>query len=237
MKSRPSLSLAGKLPDNSKAVYQENDAVDFDISIAGYTDIQPHGLMASRLAGDARLYTAISTKLNQRVVVKECDPNLYDMTKLRHEYNLLMSLPDDAPAIMKPLALESSSRGLMVIFPKQEGRTTLRELYLEGLPIRKSMPIAAPVMPLDKFLDMASQIASSLVCIHELSIVHRNISPGALSCDNSNRAALHNFTLASRLTTEVTSFNKSIDSKLLEGNLLYMSPESTGRMVIDCYTL
>ncbi|KAI9287644.1 hypothetical protein BC943DRAFT_358163 [Umbelopsis sp. AD052] len=230
MKSRPSLSLAGKLPDNSKAVYQENDAVDFDISIAGYTDIQPHGLMASRLAGDARLYTAISTKLNQRVVVKECDPNLYDMTKLRHEYNLLMSLPDDAPAIVKPLALESSSRGLMVIFPKQEGRTTLRELYLEGLPMRKSMLIAAPVMPLDKFLDMASQIASSLVCIHELSIVHRNISPGALSCDNSNRAALHNFTLASRLTTEVTSFNKSIDSKLLEGNLLYMSPESTGRM-------
>ncbi|CAO3683748.1 unnamed protein product [Umbelopsis ramanniana] len=230
MKSRPSLSLAGKLPDNTKAVYQENDADDFDICINGYTDIQPHGLMNSRLAGDARLYTAISTKLNRRVIVKECDANLYDMTKLRHEYNLLISLPDDAPAILKPLALESSSRGLMVIFPKQEGRLTLRELYLEGLPKRNGKTITAPIMPLDKFLDMASQIASALVCIHELSIVHRNISPEALSCDKSNRAGLHNFTLASRLTTEVTSFSKSIDSKLLEGNLLYMSPESTGRM-------
>jgi serine/threonine protein kinase len=237
MKSRPSLSLAGKLPDSSKAVYQEHAAVDLDISINGYTDIQPHGLMASLLAGDARLYTAISTKLNQRVIVKECDANLYDMTKLRHEYNLLMSLPDDAPAILKPLALESSSTGLMLIFPKQEGRVTLRELYIEELPKRNGKPMAAPVMPLDKFLDMASQIASALVCIHELSIVHRNISPGALSCDKSNRAVLHNFTLASRLTTEVTSFSKSIDSKLLEGNLLYMSPESTGRMVIDRCTL
>jgi serine/threonine protein kinase len=125
----------------------------------------------------------------------------------------------------------------MVIFPKQEGRLTLKEAYLEGLPKRDGETIAAPIMPLDKFLDMASQIASALVFIHELSIVHRNISPAALSCDKSNRAGLHNFTLASRLTTEVTSLSKSIDSKLLEGNLLYMSPESTGRMVICCYSL
>lgn len=153
------------------------------------------------------------------------------MTKLRHEYNMLTSLPDDTPAILKPLALQSSSRGLMVIFPKQATRGTLGQFYLDE--IRTSGSIrTTPVMPLDWFLHMADQIASGLIHIHGLSIVHRNISPEAISVDGANRAVLHNFTLASRLTTEVTSYSKSIDTKLLDGHLPYMSPESTGRMVV-----
>jgi serine/threonine protein kinase len=152
------------------------------------------------------------------------------MTKLRHEYNMLISLPDDTPAVLKPLALESSSRGLMLIFPKQETRTTLKQMYLDEVTSSGDVR-TTPVMPLDKFLDMAFQIASCLIHIHQISIVHRNICPEAISVDANNHAKLHNFTLASRLTTEVTSYSKSIDTKLLEGNLRYMSPESTGRMV------
>ncbi|KAJ2960527.1 hypothetical protein NQZ79_g4108 [Umbelopsis isabellina] len=225
MKSRPALSLAGQLPDRSTGVFSQNDLQHSDTSLPGFRDIQPNPLQRFRLSHESRVYNAVSIKLNQPVVIKECDANLYDMTKLRHEYNLLKDLPDDIPCLWKPIALESTYRGLMLVYPRQVDRLTLKHAYLS-----ETTNTAQLALPLDKFLDIASQLASCLISIHEASIVHRNITPETISVDSENKAALHNFELASRLTTETTALAKSADSKFLEGRLEYMSPESTGRM-------
>ena len=60
--------------------------------------------------------------------------------------------------------------------------------------------LAATPMPLDHFLDLASQVTSALAAAHEAGIVHRDIKPANVMLSHSGRVKVVDFGLA-RLST------------------------------------
>jgi diguanylate cyclase (GGDEF)-like protein len=77
-------------------------------------------------------------------------------------------------------------------------------------------------------LHIAITICKGMSDIHKAKIVHKDISSSHIIWNRkTNQVKINNFGIANILTKEITK--PHIPSKL-EGNLLYMSPEQTGRM-------
>lgn len=95
-------------------------------------------------------------------------------------------------------------------------------------------PGGAPLTPFPQdtfhrtdFLTQALALAQSLSKIHSKDIIHLSISPEAILFNKENRQAY--FTAFHR-ATQLTRENPEIHlPEMIEGNLLYISPEQTGR--------
>ncbi|EDN71617.1 serine/threonine kinase with two-component sensor domain [Beggiatoa sp. SS] len=80
-----------------------------------------------------------------------------------------------------------------------------------------------------RFLPLARQIAElSLGQIHAHNIIHKDINPANIvfNADN-NQVKIIDFGISSRLPRETLTFKNPTQ---LEGTLVYISPEQTGRM-------
>lgn len=81
---------------------------------------------------------------------------------------------------------------------------------------------------LDDLLAIAEQIASALFTIHQNNIIHKNINPNNIIIVPETRLIkLIDFSIASKLSRETPYVT---NPNLLEGTLVYSSPEQTGRM-------
>jgi len=140
-------------------------------------------------------------------------PTLEQLTRLRHEYQILQSL--DIEGIIKPLALENYQNGLALIL-SDSGGEPLKNL------------IADPSLDLSLFLQIAIQLASILAQLHQNNIIHKDIKPQNILINAKiGRIHLIDFSISSYLSRE----NKTLSNpNFLEGTLAYMSPEQTGRM-------
>lgn len=200
------------------------------IEFSGYTDVVPVPHTDPHVIYTA--YKAFSTSRQQHVLIKTCGTKLEDITKLRHEWKVFQGLPDGMPGIIKPLALETSSRGLGLVFPWTLAMRPLNSIYVSS----SSLPISdgSPLIPLDlkTFLDIAAQMANILAHLHAAKVIHKNISPNKIVLNSEGEVYIHDFMIASYLEREETSMLAKIyNPKILEGTLAYLAPENTGRMV------
>jgi serine/threonine protein kinase len=149
--------------------------------------------------------------------LKDDHPSLEEITRLRHEFKILDSL--DHPGIIKPLALETYPNGLALIL-EDFGGISLKQ-YL-----------SQTALAIDEFLDIALQLVSALVELHQHQIVHKDLNPrNLLIHPSSGQVKIIDFSLSSRLSRQnTTSHPTASDPNLLEGTLAYLSPEQTGRM-------
>ena len=140
-------------------------------------------------------------------------PTLEQLTRLRHEYQILQSL--EIEGIVKPLALESYQNGLALIL-SDFGGEPLKNL------------IAAQPLDLSLFLQVAIQLASILAQLHQNNIIHKDIKPhNILINPKTGQVHIIDFSISSCLSRE----NETVsNTHLFEGTLTYMSPEQTGRM-------
>ncbi|HEY9851990.1 MAG TPA: AAA family ATPase [Leptolyngbyaceae cyanobacterium] len=162
------------------------------------------------------IYRGVKLPSQTSVIIKtllEEYPTLEEISRLRHEYKII--LPLNISGIAKPIALENYKNGLALILEDFRGNS------LKKLISTQKISILA-------FLSIARQLAETLHELHQNQIIHKDIKPQNILIDPQNwLVKLIDFSIASRLSRETPSIS---NPDLLEGTLIYMSPEQTGRM-------
>ncbi|HEY9707227.1 MAG TPA: serine/threonine-protein kinase, partial [Oculatellaceae cyanobacterium] len=165
---------------------------------------------------NTRIFRAFKEPEQTSVIIKTIKteyPTIEELTRLRHEYQILQNL--DIEGIIKPVALDSFSYGLALVFSDFDGETLKRILLIDKL-------------KLNHFLQIAIQLISTLAALHQKHIIHKDIKPNNILINiKTGQVKLIDFSISSRLSRE----NQTVSNpNLLEGTLAYMSPEQTGRM-------
>ncbi|MFT5579514.1 MAG: putative ATPase [Paraglaciecola psychrophila] len=117
--------------------------------------------------------------------------------------------------------VESGKQGPVLVFD-DSGGTALSTL------------MAQQDLQLEECLCIGLDVALLLARIHQLDVVHKDISPEQILWNRERaESAISDFSIASDLGLELSNLRAPQN---LQGNLLYMSPEQTGRInaVVDC---
>lgn len=140
-------------------------------------------------------------------------PTLEDLTSFRQEYKITQNLA--CTGIIRPYKLENYKNGLALVLED-----------FGGQPL--SQLIQANQLSIKDFLTLAISLTETLIYLHNLSIIHKNINPSNIFINSkTNEVKLTGFSHAITLPKEQQTIS---NPKLLEGSLAYISPEQTGRM-------
>ncbi|CUW39718.1 putative ATPase (modular protein) [Magnetospirillum sp. XM-1] len=174
---------------------------------------------------DRVLWRAHSESLGSALVLvpAEDEPSSRVLSRFRHEYALKDRL--EADWAVRPTILV------------ERGGTV--EMLLEdpgGMPLDAIMggPAAGERLDIGEFLSLAPRIADSLAQLHNRSIVHKDLRPANIFVPAEGQPVrFTGFGIASLLPRHHIALDP-IDT--IEGNLVYMAPEQTGRMnrSVDC---
>ncbi|AFY42581.1 ATP-binding sensor histidine kinase [Nostoc sp. PCC 7107] len=165
---------------------------------------------------DTIIYRAISEYDKQPSILKvlKADyPSIDAIARLRHEYKITENL--NLAGVVKVLRLETHKNRLAIVFEDIHGYS-LKQLLSQSRQDLKS------------FMSIAIQLAKALVSVHNCHIIHKDIKPANIIINpKTGLVKLTDFSIASRLDKEITQL---ANPNQLEGTLVYMSPEQTGRM-------
>ncbi len=155
-------------------------------------------------------------------LLKEKYPAPKQLAQLHHEYEITEHL--ESSAIVKIYALIKHENSFALIFEDIQGES-LRDL------------LAIQPLDLKTVLQIAVQLAQGLAELHANGIIHKDIKPANIIVNPATgQTKITDFSISSR---GFSLLNQVINNPhLLEGTLLYMSPEQTGRMnrVLDYRT-
>ncbi len=140
-------------------------------------------------------------------------PTIVEILRFENEYKILHSL--DVEGVIKVISLEKFSQKRAIIFEDFSGEP------IKSIISRRSFSIG-------EFLHIAIQLAEILGQIHELNVIHRDISPSNILFNPSTgKIKIIDFGSSTSLSHEIPSV---LAPNLSEGTLSYISPEQTGRM-------
>ncbi|MFE4107286.1 AAA family ATPase [Almyronema epifaneia] len=146
-------------------------------------------------------------------VLKAQYPQLQDIAKLRHEYQLTRSLAIEG--VVKSYTLEKYHNGLALIL-EAFGHESLRQV------------LQRQQFSLSEFLQIAIQLSETLGQLHQQGIIHKDIKPANIIFDvQSGFVKITDFGISSLLAQETQTLSSPHE---FQGTLAYMSPEQTGRM-------
>ena len=161
--------------------------------------------------GMGQVYLAREPRTDTRVAVKILRPQMAAdpqsvhrfLTEARHMYRL------SHPRILRVLEVSDRKEGPYYVMPYIEGGSLLGQYRPEML------------MPTERILSIASQVAEALAHAHAHGLIHRDLKPGNVLLDTDGNAYLTDFGLVR------TVFNDSMvdaSASHLEGTAPYMSP-------------
>lgn len=146
-------------------------------------------------------------------ILKADYPSLEDIARLKHEYKMTENL--NIEGIVKVLRLESHQNRLALVSEDFGGQSLKQLLSYQKLEI-------------SNFLSITLQLAQALVSLHNHHIIHKDIKPANIIINPvTGEVKLTDFSISSRLNKETPQL---VNPNQLEGTLVYMSPEQTGRM-------
>ncbi len=165
----------------------------------------------------SRVYKGYREQDNQPAIIKllkQDYPTPKDLSRYQQEFEIISSLKNVDP-VVKAYALESYQNTLVTIF-EDFGGTSLSNFLLEN------------IFNISAFLPLAIQIVEAIGQIHANQIIHKDINPSNIVWNNeTEQIKIIDFGISSRFTPEET---ESEPTNTLEGTIIYMSPEQTGRM-------
>ncbi|MBN1209986.1 MAG: AAA family ATPase [Myxococcaceae bacterium] len=133
--------------------------------------------------------------------------------RLRHEHELLREL--EVPGVVKPLALEEVA-GMPALRLEDAGPQDLKA-WLKRKPVG-----------IDTFLMLALQLSDIVAELHRQHVIHRDINPANLVMAADERhLTLVDFDIATKVAGLAQAAGVPGE---LQGTLLYIAPEQTGRM-------
>ncbi|XXX72945.1 AAA family ATPase [Sorangium sp. So ce134] len=161
-----------------------------------------------------RYFVITRHTMNGRTVVRKsvlpgpCSPRATEL--LRGEHRVLLAL--DVPGVVRPLRWEDQEETPALV---------LEDAGPEDLEQR----LEAGPLPVDAFLDIASELADICARIHARNVVHRAIAPSRVVLGPGGRVTLIHFVETSALTSVAGASGLE-----QTGQLSWISPEQTGRM-------
>ncbi|MGL5061142.1 MAG: ATP-binding sensor histidine kinase [Microcoleus sp.] len=174
-----------------------------------------------------QVYRGISES-NQKVIIKLLKsefPTFNEIVQFRNQYTITKNL--ELQGIVKPLALLNYRNGFALVM-EDFGGVSLAEYY--QIIASKSEIVSPHTLPLalDEFFPIALQVVRALEGLYDNGIIHKDIKPENILINPETRQVkLIDFSISSLLPRE----NQDIQNpNVLEGTLIYMSPEQTGRM-------
>lgn len=146
-------------------------------------------------------------------VTKSEYPTARELARLRREFGILREL--DLPLTPKAVALKEHGHGLALIMADL-GDCTLRQL----LDSRR--------LGVEDTIRIAISLSDVLSEVHRRRIIHKDVTPRNIIVDEPTlEVRLIDFGISARLTQEMQSPG---GLRGLEGTLVYIAPEQTGRM-------
>lgn len=140
-------------------------------------------------------------------------PHFNEIIRYQHEFNLLKNL--EHKSIIKPISLVESGNSVVII----KEYVPFETIY--DFRLNKEIP-------LKDFLKIAIGLCEVLAVLHENQVIHKDITPQSVMIDPQTLdVKIIDFKYASYLSKEALEIK---GNELVEGNLLYISPEQTGRM-------
>ena len=162
------------------------------------------------------VYRGIRAADNQAVIIKVLKqeyPTPAELARYQQEYDITHHLNLDS--VVKAYSLEPYQNTLVIIF-EDFGGLSLKMLMDER------------TFTLSEFLQIAIQIVDSLGNIHAAHIIHKDINPSNIVFNpETGQLKIIDFGIATRLTRSNPTLK---NPHVLEGTLVYISPEQTGRM-------
>ena len=134
-----------------------------------------------------------------------------DLSKLSHEYTILKEL--DHQGVLKVHALLTGRKSVC-----------LCQEYIEGESLK--MRIFRKALTLKEFFDISIQIVDILIYIHDQGIIHKDLNTTNILITSQNKVKLIDFGICTNIQT---AENENLNVGLIEGTLVYISPEQTGR--------
>ncbi len=140
-------------------------------------------------------------------------PDPVELANFSREYEISAGLQGDG--IIRTYPLEKHGKRLAAVFDDL-GAESLDKLGLFGR------------FNLQKFLPLAIKIVDVVGLIHSQNVIHKDINPSNILYNKAtNRVYIIDFGLATKLSKVNLEIN---NPSVLEGTLIYVSPEQTGRM-------
>ncbi len=169
---------------------------------------------------ESAVYRAVDINDQKRVIIKLLnikDPSVAALSKFNHEYTITL-LASSSEASIKVYSLEKYEETLLMILED-----------FPGIPINRYVPeLLTPEDQLARKIQIAIQISEALDKIHQLNIVHKNISADNILYSAENKVVkIIDYGLSTTLIRERVEA-KPVNA--IEGTLSYISPEQTGRM-------
>ena len=143
------------------------------------------------------------------------DESIPDVSKSGHEYNILKEL--DHQGIPKVYDFIFDGNNMVLVREFVEGKD-LRRLLLSSK------------LKISEILNISLQLLDILDHVHKQGIIHKDINPGNIILQPNGKIKLIDFAISSNVSNE-TSELLNVDE--IEGSLIYISPEQTGRTAYD----
>lgn len=160
------------------------------------------------------IYRGMKIGENETVIIKTMSNNsstLYNIARFKHEYNIIRNL--EIKGVVKSLDFIEYSDGFALILEDFNGISLTEKLQNKQV-------------TLIEFLEIAIKLAESIGELHRHNIVHKDIKPDNIIIQ-SDVVKLADFGISENISSDN---NKIHDFEIMEGTLMYMSPEQTGRM-------
>ncbi|QWU14527.1 PAS domain S-box-containing protein/diguanylate cyclase (GGDEF) domain-containing protein [Paenibacillus sophorae] len=138
-----------------------------------------------------------------------------EVMRFKQEYKMLRELSGCVEGVIKPLKLEERNGFFIMVLEDIQGRS-LKRIMADDKPDQETL------------VRLVIKIVDIIGAIHEHHIIHKDIKPSNIVWDREKDVVqVIDFDLAVKLPKEKREFQ---NSGVLEGSLLYVSPEQTGRM-------
>lgn len=146
-------------------------------------------------------------------ILKNDEQNQDAIANFKREYHVVEEL--EIEGVVKKCSLERFENTFMMVFKDMGG------IALNNILKRKNFSI-------EEFLTTAIELCSILESIHQNNVIHKDINPNNIICNEQNgKVEIIDFGIASKATQKNKTFTPL---ETIEGTLPYISPEQTGRM-------
>lgn len=171
------------------------------------------------------VYEAVDTSINRRVALKELilPPNLEGAQK-RERINRFYREARAAGALSHPNIVTIYEAG------EDHGRHFIAMEYLEGQTLRGLLEVEGK-LPVERAVDIASQVCDALAYAHLKGVVHRDIKPDNIQILSGSRIKITDFGIARLMEEPSLTANGQVF-----GTPSYMSPEQVAGKPLDCRT-
>jgi serine/threonine-protein kinase len=172
-------------------------------------------------------YRARDLRLQREVAIKVLPSALSaDAAALRRfEREALAAARLNHPHIVTIHSIEHAGDVHLIVMELVEGQTLDCMIPQGGL-------------SLEKFLDLATQLADAVAAAHGKGIIHRDLKPGNIMVDNRGSIKILDFGIAkmTELTAPDASDLQETEPGLVMGTVPYMSPEQLEGKKLGCHT-